>query len=132
MSKIEELQQQINGLTALLAQAGITLPQQRSEHRPDYIPHGSAQHAVFLGLVEVEDEAEAKAEGYTVYASKQTGKAYRLDDEIGAVSHYPGTDPDKAVLLVLRQKVGSLESGVPQAPAGAPPMFTGGEEVFYA
>jgi hypothetical protein len=132
MSKIEELQEQVKSLTSILVQSGL-MPRlaHRPEHAPDYIAHGSPQHAVFLGLVGVDDEDAARADGYTVYRSRTSGNAWRLDDEIGVMHHYPGVDPAKAALLVLRQKVNELESGPPQPPANAPEMFTGGE-VMYA
>ena len=90
--------------------------------RPDYMEFGSPEHAIFLGLVPIEsaDEAEER----TVYKSRKTERLYCLDDEIAAVRFFPGVDPDKAILLVLRQKVNTFESGPPQVPAHAPPMWT--------
>jgi len=125
MAKLEELQEQVGRLTAILAQAGITPRLPASEHAPDYIEHGSAKHAVFMGLMEVDDVAQAARDGYTVYKSPRTGKNWRLEDEIKATQLVPGVDPTKAILLVLRQKVTSLESGKPTAPPNAPEMALG-------
>lgn len=131
MSKITELQNEVNALKGLLAQAGIFQPvRQESSHAPDYIAHGSTEHAAFLGLAEVEDVAQAERDGYTVYTSPRTGKAWRLEDEIGVMRFYPGVDPNKAIILVLRQKVNVIESGPPPAPKDAPTMFTGGEVMY--
>ena len=125
MAKIEELQNEITRLYGMLAQAGIFAKPEKHEHASDYIPFGSEKHAAFLGVVEVSDVEQAKRDGFTVYTSPNTAKQWRLEDEIGALKFYPGVDPNKAALLVLRQKVYSLESGVPPIPSGAPDMFTG-------
>ena len=88
---------------------------------PDYIAHGSPEHATFLGLVPVTEE-EGDLALLATYTSPRTGATYRLEDEMAAVQMYHQIDPDKAVRLVLQQRVGELESA-PQVPADAPPMF---------
>ena len=130
--QIEELQQEVSGLRALLAQAGIIARPAPTARGTDYVPHGSPQHAAMIGLCEVGDAEQAARDGYTVYTSPTTGKCWRLEDEIGTVHYYPGVDPQKAILLVLRQKVNVIEAGAPTVPPNAPPMFTGDEEVRYA
>lgn len=76
-----------------------------------------------MGLVPLAKDAieRAKADKYVIYTSQKG--TYRLEDEIGAAHLLPGTDPEKAALFVLRQKVSSFESGKPQVPANAPAMF---------
>jgi hypothetical protein len=122
MAKVDELAAQVEELRRVLAQHGIepvrgVVP---PEELADYVPHGSEAHARFLGLVEVgkDDKTEKLAD----YTSPRTGRTFRLEDEMGAIRHYPGIDPDKAVRLVLQQKVNELET-VPEVPADAPPMF---------
>jgi len=127
MTKVEDLQKEIVELRALVAQAGITARLEPA-HGTDYIAHGSTQHAAMIGLCEVDDVEQAKRDGYTIYTSPVTGKNWRLEDEIGTVHYYPGVDPQKAITLVLRQKVNVIESGKPTIPANAPQMFTGGDE----
>jgi len=120
-----ELQQEIAELRTLLEQL-TGVPRSTAEpadpkDRPDFIEFGSPQHAVFLGIVPIKtvDQAEER----TVYTSPRTGALYCLDDEIAAVRFFPGVDPDKAILLVLRQKVNVFESGPPEVPDHAPPMW---------
>lgn len=120
MSKIDELTKELANLKALLG-IGAPTPSGDPKDRPDYIEHGSPKHAQFLGLVLV-DEADDPT-GYVTYQSRDTGRTYRLADEIGVLTHYPGTDPAQAALMILRQKIGELESGKPQAPANAPSMW---------
>ena len=123
MAKIDELTVQVEQLKALLAQHGIGQPLEpiQAKERPDYIPHGSEAHATFLGLVIMADDDEAYH--LVEFTSTRTGAKYRLEDEMGAVRHYPGIDPEKAIMLVLQQKVNELEIP-PTAPSDAPPMFT--------
>ena len=128
MATVRELEQQVKALQAALERAGIRSPAepaQRPEDRADYIAHGSPEHAQFLGLVVVKDQKAIEAQGYTVYTSPSTGKLWRLEDETHPLSQYPGMDPDKAILAVLRQKVSSLESGpTPEETIRqAPPMW---------
>lgn len=122
MSKIEELQQQVADLQAKLARL-VPKPAPVA-HGPDYIENGSARHAAFLGIAEVQDVEQAIKDGYTVYTSPRTQKSYRLEDEIGSVRFYPGVEPAKAIVLVLRQKVNEFEAP-DTVPTDAPPMFTG-------
>ena len=122
MATTIELQNEIAWMRGVLKQAGL-LPREKAEHAADYIEHGSSQHATMLGLVEVSDLEQAQKDGYTLYASPRTGKTYRLEDEIRALQYVPGVEPRQAMLVVLRQKVNGLESGPPQVPANAPPMF---------
>jgi hypothetical protein len=123
MAKIDELTTQVEELKALLAQHGIrqsAATTVRPEDRPDYIAHGSDKHAAFLGLAKVEPGDDAYH--LTEFTSPRTGITYRLEDEMGAVRHYPHIDPEKAIKLVLQQKVNELEI-TPEVPADAPPMF---------
>jgi hypothetical protein len=93
------------------------------EQRRDYIEFGSDEHLAFLGLEKVADVEQARANLYTVYTSPDTGTAYRLIDEMQAVQIMRPMDPDKSILMVLRQKVSSFESGPPRPFPGAPPRF---------
>lgn len=131
MGKIEELQEQVAQLVGLLAMAGIRPPAAKDERAADYIAHGSPEHAAYIGLIELKDgdiDAAEKA-GYTVYVSTKTARCWRLEDEISTVRFYPGVDPAKALLMVLRQKVNALESGQPTVPPDAPAMW---QPVGYA
>jgi len=78
-----------------------------------------------LGLIIVPDDkiAEAEADKYILYKSRDTGITYRLYDEITILRHYPGIDPDKAARIVLRQKIGVLESGSAKVYEGAPELW---------
>lgn len=126
MATTKELEKQLADLTALLERSGIIVPRQSArepQERADYIAYGSPEHAAFMGLVPLaQDEIEqAKRDGYVIYEGKQ-GR-YRLEDEIAALGLVPGVDPEKGARVVLRQKVAAFESGVPQVPENAPPMF---------
>jgi len=123
MSKIDELTEKVEQLERILAQRGIKAPVVQAEHGPDYIAHGSEKHAAFLGLVEVKEGD--KTITLTTFASPRTGRIFRLEDELGAVANYPGIDPEKAMKLVLQQKVNELEIA-PTVPADAPPPFEPG------
>lgn len=121
MSKIDELQAQVEALQTLLAMHGLVPPAPVDDTgRADYIEFGSPEHAAFLGVIEVDPDSQ-DAKDYITFVSRESGKMYRLEDEITNFIQYP--DPAKAALLVLRQKVASLESGPPQVPASAPPMW---------
>ena len=124
MATVNELQNEVSWMRGVLKQAGL-LPREVAEHAPDFIAHGSQQHATMLGLVEVApvDLEQAKNDGYTLYTSPRTSKVYRLEDEIRALQYVPGVEPRQAMTIVLRQKVNGLESGPPQVPVNAPPMF---------
>jgi len=127
MATNKELEQQIAELTALLARSGIgdrpqapgTIP---PEQRSDYIPFGSAKHLAFLGLALVDDVEGAQKNRLTVYTS-DSGKSYRLVDELGAARMMMPLDPEKGILLVLREKISSFESGPPKPFKGAPARF---------
>jgi hypothetical protein len=126
MATVRELEQQLAEMREVLASQGIVLPRRSArepQQRADYIEHGSPEHAVYMGLVILsEDEIEqAQADGFVVYQGKNG--FYRLEDEIGALRLVPGIDPEKAALVVLRQKVGSFESGKPKVPETATTMF---------
>ena len=47
---------------------------------------------------------------------------FRMEDEVGAIQHYPGIAPKEAIALVLQQKVNELELA-PTVPEDAPAMF---------
>ena len=122
MTKIDDITAKVEQLERVLKAHGIEQPAPvvEAKDRPDYIAHGSPEHARFLGLVEVGDND--KAITLATYASPGTGRTFRLEDEMGAVRHYPGIDPEKAAGLVLQQKVNELETK-PTVPEDAPPMF---------
>ena len=126
----KQLQEQIDQLMDVVQRlgGGRFLPQMEREQGPppDFIEHGSDKHTQFLGLVEVPEpdlDQAIKEDQYTVYKSRTTGRYFRLQDEISLLRDYPGIDPEKAALVVLRQKIGSLESGKPKAPANAPTLW---------
>jgi len=120
-AQIDRLEAQIAALIGVRAQPLSKEPTER----PDYIAHGSAEHAAFLGLIIVpDDESEsAREDHYVLFTSRDTGKTYRLLDEITILRHYPSIDPEKAALIVLRQKVNEIESGVPEIDETAPEMW---------
>jgi len=121
--QLDELAAQVEALKSLLAQHGIQQPARsvaRPEERPDYIAHGSPEHARFLGLVEVGEGDKTVC--LARFTSPRTGRVFRLEDELGAVRYYPNVDPEKAALLVLQQKVNELET-VPEVPESAPAPF---------
>jgi hypothetical protein len=122
MAKLDELAAQVEQMRRVLESHGIRPPAQpvAQADRADYIAHGSAQHAAFLGLVEVGKGDETIT--LATYTSPRTGRTFRLEDELGAVRFYPSIDPQKAMLLVLQQKVNELEMPV-QVPDDAPEMF---------
>jgi hypothetical protein len=111
------------GVRQALASLGIVLPSQPAsdQDHPSYVAFGSPEHAQFLGLVSVNEGDDTT--GFVTYTSQATGKTYRLEDELGVLAHYPSTDPAKAALVVLRQKVNVLESGKPEVPANAPKLW---------
>ena len=122
MAKLDELAAQVEALQRVLRQHGIVLPAETEPggHSPDYLAHGSPEHAALLGLVEVKDGDSY--ESLARYTSPRSGRTYRLEDEMGAIRHYPGIDPAKGALLVLQQKVNELETA-PEPPRDAPPPF---------
>ena len=122
MAKIDELAAQVEELKRALKAAGIEQPAPiiGQAERADYIAHGSPRHAAFLGLVEV--GPEDKTVTLRTFTSPRTGRTFRLEDELGAIRYYPGIDPEKAILLVLQQKVNELEMPV-TVPEDAPLPF---------
>lgn len=126
MTTNKELEQKVAQLEQLLAAHGIVAAPARSrkpEDQADYIKFGSDKHLAFLGLKLVQDLEQAEKDRYTVYTSAESGKAYRLIDEMQAALALRPMDPDKAILMVLRQKVSAFESGEPQPFPGAPLRF---------
>ena len=122
MAKIDELAAKVEELSALLARHGIESPVEAipATDRPDYIPHGSIKHARLLGLVEVGKDDETVT--LSTFTSPRSKRTFRLEDEMGALAHYPNIEPEKAIVLVLQQKVNELELA-PAVPEDAPPMF---------
>jgi hypothetical protein len=125
MATTKQLEQQVKALKVAMAAAGIPLPGEmpdsmRPEDRDDYIEFGSDEHAQFLGLVKV-SEGDDTAD-YQTLTSPETGQTWRLLDEMEAVRHFPGIDPEKAARLLLRQKVNTLETR-PEVPPDAPAPF---------
>ena len=128
MATQKQMQAQIDRLetqlAVLLGSRATPTPTDPAD-MPGYIEHGSAKHATFLGLIVVpESEIEsAKEDQYILCKGHETGTVYRLLDEITILRHYPSIDPSKAAMIVLRQKVGELESGKPEVPETAPQMW---------
>ena len=125
MANVKQLEAQIVELRQLLAAQGIRVdsgeqPEQAGP-RPDYIGFGSPQHAALLGLVEVADNEDTT--DYATYTSPSSEKVYRLADEYEPARTFPAMDPEKSVRIILKQKVGSLESGQPPIPDNAPSMW---------
>lgn len=123
MATAKDLQAQIDaGVREALSKLGFAPPAPSGATvQTDHIEFGSDEHREFLGLTLVDKDDDPT--GYTTYESKETGNIYRLQDEIGVVNLYPGVDPEKATILVLRQKVNQLEGGPPEVPENAPPMW---------
>lgn len=117
-SETSRLRAELEQLKQML---GIGTQVEPGEHFPDYIEHGSPEHVTFVGLKVVTEGDDTT--GFTLYTSKESGVTYRLEDEIGILTHFPGVDPDKAALLALRQKVNEVESGVPPIPERAPSLW---------
>lgn len=115
-AKIEELERKLQNALGVPSRVS-----DEPEDRPDHIPHGSPEHVQFLGL-KVVDEADDTT-GFVLFTSKVSDITYRLEDEFGALVAYPGVDPDKAALLLLRQKVNVIEAGKPPITDKAPSMW---------
>ena len=123
----KQLQADLEALKQLLAEHGIRPPRtaaQKPEDRSDHIAHGSPEHAIFLGLVEVEGEDDPLAVGCLTHTSLNTGKMYKLEDEVTQFMMFP--DPRQVAALVLRQKVSVFEAGKPPIYEGAPSLQTMG------
>ena len=129
MATTKQMQAQIDRLQAqvseLLGQRALAALPMEPDEMPGYIAHGSPGHATFLGLIVVPDDEidDARADMYVLHTSRETGKTYRLLDEITILRHYPHIDPEKAAKIVLRQKVNEIESGAPKVPEDAPEMW---------
>lgn len=120
MSKIGDLAEQVQNLTALLRQHGIIPPEQKKQEKQyDYIEHGSDKHARMIGLVEVLEGEDT--EHCITYISPKSGRTWRLQDEITPFMQVP--NPREIAALTLRQKVSTLDTGKPEVPEGAPPMW---------
>ena len=121
MTTNKELEARIDSLTRLLAQQGIMAPDDAPfSSGSDFIEHGSAEHAVFLGLVLV--DGDDSTERIATYASPRSDRVFALEDELAALQHFVGVAPEKAVRLFLQQKVNELELA-PTVPENAPAMF---------
>ena len=123
-TKVNELEAQIRELRAVMEAAGIRVPAGATAEegpRPDYVAFGSDQHAALLGLVEVKNGEDAS--DYFTYTSPASARTWRLSDEYEPARTFPAMDPEKSARLLLRQKVGSLESGRPPIPEHAPTMW---------
>lgn len=120
-----ELEQRVKDLERLLRSHGIaagpTAPLADEIERQNYIEFGSEKHAVLLGILPVEDVAEAEKYGYHVFTSPTTGKSYRLEDQITSYMHFP--DPAQVAKLVLQQRVSVFEAGPPPPPENAPALW---------
>jgi hypothetical protein len=123
MANVKELEAQVRELRAAMEAAGIRPPAGVAEEgpRPDYVAFGSDQHAALLGLVEVADGEDAS--DFVTYTSPASGRTFRLADEYEPARTFPAMDPAKSARMILKQKVGSLESGEPPIPAHAPAMW---------
>jgi len=80
-------------------------------HRPDYVPHGSAEHAAMLGLRKAEKEDTIQEQGWTLADMAQFPP--------GALPMYL-QDQLKSRVRVLTTK--------PEVPANAPPLWMPSEE----
>jgi len=121
MSKFDELTAEVRELRSLLRQHGIVARGARPDipTQQDHIEHGSNQHAQIIGLIEVTSEDNASA--YITFKSPNTGRVWRLHDEVTPFMQY--TNPRIVAELVLRQKVSELEAGKPSVPDNAPSMW---------
>ena len=125
MANVKELEAQLTELRQLLAAQGIHVDGGVQADEPvsqtDYIGFGSPQHEALLGLVEVADDEDTT--DYAIYTSPASKKTYRLADEYEPARTFPAMDPEKSARLMLKQRVGSLESGQPPIPDHAPTMW---------
>ena len=124
MANVKELEAQIRELRAVMEAQGIRVAAGEAEEigpPPDFVEYGSPQHAALLGLVLVE-EGDDTSDFFT-YTSPASGRTFRLADEYEPARTFPAMDPEKSARIVLRQKVGSLESGRPPIPEHAPTMW---------
>jgi len=121
MSKFDKLTAEVRELRSLLRQHGIVAPGERPDttKQHDYVEHGSAQHAQIIGLIEARPEDDTS--GYITFKSPQSGRTWRLHDEVTPFMQH--ANPRQVAELVLRQKVSELDAGQPQVPEGAPSMW---------
>ena len=86
MATNRELEAELRAVRELLERYGITADTkepEKPEDRPDYIKHGSLEHARLIGLSLIDDPEQA--DGRTIYTSRTTGQMYCLEDEIGVL-----------------------------------------------
>ncbi len=118
---VAELEAQVAELTDLVNRMAGRVPRTEDlppEERPDYIEHGSAQHAAFLGLTEVgKDEEVQKFGDEPLVAEGPDGKQYTLSD----VTIFGTAVRPEFMHAFLRQRVNELAG--PVVPAYAPPMW---------
>ena len=118
-AKEKELETKLRDVLMTLEAHGIRKPVERAEKaedRGDYIAHGSEEHALFLGLVEVNGDTTKKL----TFTSPRTERVFCLEDEVTQFMQYP--DPRQVAGLVLKQKVNELEMK-PEVPGTAPPIW---------
>ena len=124
MANVKQLEARIRELEQVMAAQGIRLPAGATEEAgpaPDYVEFGSPEHAALLGLVEVAEGDDVS--DFFTYTSPASGRTFRLADEYEPARTFPAMDPEKSARIILRQKVGSLESGRPTVPEHAPEMW---------
>ena len=128
MATNKQLEAKIRQLEAAFEQLGLapiaSAPSGDPHDRPDFIEWGSPEHAIFLGLVVLKEGDPAPMGQQHILPGQIPGNLYCLEDELGALRFHPGLSLDEVVPVLLRQKIGSFESGAPQVPDSAPPMWT--------
>ena len=128
MATNKQLEARIKQLEAMIEQAGFppveSAPSGDPRDRPDFIDWGSPEYAVFLGLVVLNEGEDAPMGQRHILPGKIPGNLYCLEDELGAMRFHPGLGLDEVVPVLLRQKIGTFESGAPQVPDSAPSMWT--------
>lgn len=107
-AEVAQLRAMVNRLTGNVPRTEDVAP----EDRPDYIPHGSPEHAAFLGLMEVEKDGDVapKTEG-------PDGKWYTLQDK----TMFGTAVRTEFLEAYLEQRVGELRG--PVVHPEAPPMW---------
>lgn len=119
---VKQLEAQVKELQAALAgvlgREVVQTAYDPTAQQPDFIAHGSPEHAALLGLVEVDGASDDDFITYTSLNSKHT---FRLEDQVTAFMHF--ADPMQVAKLTLRQKVSELEAGVPPVPDNAPKLW---------
>lgn len=107
--EVRELRAMVERLTGTAPRTEGELP---PEERPDYIAHGSDEHAAFLGLREVKKDADV-----TPYAEAPNGKYYTLMDK----TIFGTAVRSEFLQAFLEQRVNELQA--PTVPPEAPPMW---------